>query len=94
MGAAILFFAIGGAALIYAGLTYRAPATIEDPEAYLRSLDYDVEEPDEFQQLLSEPFVRLRRELRADYRHGGVRKGVSLLCAELPRHGRRGHVRS
>ena len=30
--------------------------------AYLRSLDYDVEEADEFQQLLAEPF--LRRVLR------------------------------
>src|SRR5262245_58744444 len=63
MAAAIIFFAIGGAVLIYAGLTAnRTVVASDDPEAYLRSLDYDYEETDEFQQLLAEPF--LRRVLR------------------------------
>jgi len=62
MGAAILFFALGGIALIYAGVTMRATAPVDDPEAYLRSLDFDEQEADEFQQLLQEPF--LRRVLR------------------------------
>jgi tight adherence protein C len=63
MAAAIVFFVAGAAVLIYAGLTAnRAVVASDDPEAYLRSLDYDFEEVDEFQQLLAEPF--LRRVLR------------------------------
>jgi tight adherence protein C len=62
MAAALIFFACGAAALIYAGLTNRAVVAVDDPEAYLRSLDVDVDETDEFQQLLAEPF--LRRVLR------------------------------
>ncbi|HEV3225918.1 MAG TPA: type II secretion system F family protein [Acidimicrobiales bacterium] len=55
--AAVLFFAIGGAALVYAGMSNRTTVAVEDPEQYLRSLDYDVEETDEFQQRLNEPFL-------------------------------------
>ncbi len=57
MAAAILFFAIGGAVLVYAGMANRNAVAVDDPEAYLRSLDYDYEDTDEFQQLLAEPFL-------------------------------------
>jgi tight adherence protein C len=62
MTLAIVFFAFAGASLVYAGMSNRTTVPADDPEAYLRSLDYDVEETDEFQQLLAEPF--LRRVLR------------------------------
>jgi tight adherence protein C len=62
MGAAIVFFALAGISLVYAGVSMRSTVPVDDPEAYLRSLDYDQEETDEFQQLLQEPF--LRRVLR------------------------------
>ncbi len=54
---AILFFVIGAGVLIYAGVSQRSTVPVDDPEAYLRSLDYDGDEPDEFQQLLAEPFL-------------------------------------
>jgi tight adherence protein C len=57
MIAAVLLFAVAGAVLVYAGLTTRAEVALDDPEAYLRSLDYDPDEGDEFQQLLAEPFL-------------------------------------
>jgi tight adherence protein C len=57
MLAAILLFAVGGAVLVYAGVANRAAVALDDPEAYLRSLDYDPEDADEFQQLLGEPFL-------------------------------------
>jgi tight adherence protein C len=57
MTAALLFFALGAGVLIYAGLSNRTTVAADDPEAYLRSLDYDVDEADDFQQLLAEPFL-------------------------------------
>ena len=57
MVAAIVFFALGGAALIYAGVSNRSVAPVDDPEAYLRSLDDEFDETDDFQQLLQEPFL-------------------------------------
>jgi tight adherence protein C len=57
MGAAILFFALAGAALVYAGMNTRAAAPVDDPEAYLRSLDDDFGEVDEYEQMLQEPFL-------------------------------------
>ncbi|MEY2450311.1 MAG: tight adherence protein [Acidimicrobiaceae bacterium] len=57
MVAALLFFAAGAAVLVYAGLTNRTTVAVDDPEAYLRSLDYDVDDADDFQQLLAEPFL-------------------------------------
>ena len=64
MTAALLFFALGAAALIYAGVSNRSAAPVDDPEAYLRSLDHDVDEADDFQQLLAEPFLsRVMRPL-------------------------------
>jgi len=56
MLAPLLFFAIGGAVMIYAGVTMARTATIDDPGEYLRALD-GYEETDEFEQLLSEPFI-------------------------------------
>jgi tight adherence protein C len=56
MAAALLFFTLGGAALIYVGLSNRNVLAVDDPEAYLRSLDYD-EEADDYQLLLDEPFL-------------------------------------
>ena len=53
---AILVFATGAVALVVAGLGQRGPLPVDDPEAYLRSLD-DLEEVDEFQQILAEPFL-------------------------------------
>jgi tight adherence protein C len=54
---AIVFFVLGAAVLIYAGVTNRTAVAVDDPEAYLRSLDYDIDEADDFQQLLAEPFL-------------------------------------
>lgn len=62
MAAAVVLFAFGAAALIYAGLSTRTRIAGDDPEAYLRSLDLELDEADDFQQLLAEPF--LRRVLR------------------------------
>jgi tight adherence protein C len=55
--AGILFVTLGAALFVFAGLSQRTTAAVDDPEAYLRSLDYDVEDTDEFQQLLAEPFL-------------------------------------
>jgi tight adherence protein C len=54
---ALLVFAAGAGALIAAGLAQRGTLAVDDPEAYLRSLDGDLEEADEFQQMLNEPFL-------------------------------------
>src|SRR4051794_24988257 len=59
---AIVIFAVGGGLLVFAGMSQRTEVAVDDPEAYLRSLDEGYEETDEFQQLLSEPF--LHRVLR------------------------------
>ena len=56
MIAPLLFFAIAGGVMVYAGVTMARTATIDDPGEYLRSLD-GYEETDEFEQLLSEPFL-------------------------------------
>src|SRR5438067_9425157 len=56
MVAPLVLFGVAGAVMIYAGVSMRRTAPIDDPGAYLRSLD-DYEEVDEFQQLLSEPFL-------------------------------------
>ena len=50
-------FVLAGAVFVVLGV--RTPAEVDesDPEAYLRSLDEDVEEADEFEQLLQEPFL-------------------------------------
>ena len=53
---ALLVFAAGAVALVIAGLGQRRPLAVDDPEGYLRSLD-DLEEADEFQQILAEPFL-------------------------------------
>ena len=62
---AILLFAVGGGLLLIAGLGQRAEmAGGDDTEAYLRSLDLEPGEIDEFQQLLQEPFLtRVMRPL-------------------------------
>jgi len=56
MVAPLLLFAVAGVAMVSAGVSMRRAAPINDPGAYLRSLD-DYEENDAFQQLLSEPFL-------------------------------------
>jgi tight adherence protein C len=64
MLAAIILFAAGAGFLVYAGFATRTLASVDDPEAYLRSLDGDFDDPDEFQQLLAEPFLsRVMRPL-------------------------------
>ena len=52
----LILFVAAGAAMVYAGVITRRTATVDDPGEYLRSLD-GYEEIDEFQQLLSEPFL-------------------------------------
>lgn len=53
----------GGCALVIGLAGSRAPQ-LADPEEYLRSLDYDPEETDEFQHMLSAPFLtRVMRPL-------------------------------
>ena len=54
---AILVFAVGGGLFVVAGMGQHTEVAVDDPESYLRSLDYDLEEVDEFQQLLAEPFL-------------------------------------
>jgi tight adherence protein C len=49
--------AIGGAIVLFAGFAQQRAAQLADPSEYLRSLDIDVDEADEFQQLLNEPFL-------------------------------------
>ena len=54
-----LLLLCGGVALILFGVAQRGsdPEVPEDAEEYLRSLEYDAEETDEFQLLLSQPFL-------------------------------------
>jgi tight adherence protein C len=54
---AIVVFAVGGGLLLFAGLGLRTAVADDDPEEYLRSLDLEPGEIDEFQQLLAEPFL-------------------------------------
>src|SRR3954452_8996627 len=54
---AMLVFTAGAVSLIAAGLSQRGTLAVDDPEDYLRSLDADVEEADEFQQMLDQPFL-------------------------------------
>src|SRR5262245_5604922 len=54
---AIILFAGGGGMFLFAGLSQRSGLATDDPEAYLRSLDIEPSEIDEFQQLLEEPFL-------------------------------------
>ena len=53
---ALLAFGAGAVALVMAGMAQRGTLAVDDPEAYLHSLD-DLEEIDEFQQILAEPFL-------------------------------------
>ena len=50
-------FLLAGAVFVFLGLREREEPDENDPEAYLRSLDWSTEEADEFQQLLAEPFI-------------------------------------
>ena len=54
-----VLFLVGGAALGLVGLMQMRAVepTVDDPGLYLRSLDLDEEEPDEFQRLLAQPFL-------------------------------------
>jgi tight adherence protein C len=53
-----ILFLVGGAAIALVGVSQMDDAPDdEDAETYLRSLDLDEEEPDEFQRLLSQPFL-------------------------------------
>ena len=53
---ALVVFSAGAVALVMAGMAQRRTLAVDDPEVYLRSLD-DLEEADEFQQILAEPFL-------------------------------------
>jgi tight adherence protein C len=78
-GLAVLLV-IGGVALVVAGVAQRpAPEGAEGAEAYLRSLDREVDEADEFQLLLAQPFLsRVVRPVA-----GSI---LSLLGGVLPRN--------
>jgi tight adherence protein C len=52
----IVILGVGAVSLLSA-LGERTPATADDAAAYLRSLDADLDEADQFQQLLAEPFL-------------------------------------
>jgi tight adherence protein C len=71
---------MGGVGLIFFGVAQRAePTGQEDAEEYLRSLDQDLDEADEFQLLLAQPFLsRVVRPVA-----GGI---LSLLGGVLPRN--------
>jgi len=73
-----VLFLMGGGGLILAGLSQRLGVPLdEDAEAYLRSLEQDEVEIDEFQQILSEPFLgRVVRPIA-----GGI---LTLLGGILP----------
>ena len=74
---AVVIFAVGGGLFVLAGLGQRTEVAVDDPEAYLRSLDYEIDETDEFQQLLAEPFLgRVLRPL------GG--RALSSIAGLLP----------
>ncbi len=63
----ILFFLVG-AGFVYLGLRTTDEVDERDPEHYLRSLDVDLEEANEFEQLLAEPFVtRVLRPITARF---------------------------
>lgn len=58
----------GGALALYSGLVGTRQAALDDPGEYLRSLEVVGDETDEFQQLLSEPFLsRVLRPLGARF---------------------------
>ena len=74
-----LLFLCGGAALVLFGVAQRQgdDETHEDAEEYLRSLDREVDEADEFQLLLQQPFLsRVVRPIA-----GGI---LTLLGGVLP----------
>jgi tight adherence protein C len=75
---------VGGAVLALVGLARPGAASTEDdPETYLRSLDRDQEVHDEFQQLLTEPFLgRVVRPIAGSL--------LSLVGDILPRNYREG----
>lgn len=61
----VLFFLVGA---VFVVLGVRTPHEVDesDPEEYLRSLDHDHEDADEFEQLLAEPFItRVLRPIAA-----------------------------
>jgi tight adherence protein C len=80
MGMALaLLLLVGGAAVALVGLFQMGTPEVDptDPEAYLRSLDLEDETPDEFQRLLSQPFLsRVVRPIAANV--------LSLLGSVLP----------
>ena len=79
---------VAGAGLAVLGLTSaRSAPALDDAEAYLRSLDREPEETDEFQQLLAQPFLsRVVRPIA-----GGL---LELLGGVLPHNYREGvHLR-
>ena len=79
---ALLMFAVAGGTLLLAGLGQRA-GLADDPEAYLRSLDLEPDEADEFQQLLAEPFLgRVLRPLGS--------KALGTIASILPSNYRDG----
>ena len=51
-----VLFVLAGAGFVALGIRERSEPDESDPEAYLRSLDWDHGQTDEFQQLLAEPF--------------------------------------
>lgn len=72
-----LLFLIGGAAVVLVGLSNRDAVPVEAADAYLRSLDIEEQETDEFTQLLAQPFLsRVVRPLT-----GGM---FSFLSGVLP----------
>ena len=77
-----LLLLCAGVALILFGIAQQRgaePTGPEDPEAYLRSLEQDLEDADEFQLLLAQPFLsRVVRPIA-----GGI---LSLLGGVLPRN--------
>lgn len=52
-----ILFLLAGVGFVVLGLRSQDLEDDDDPETYLRSLDWDDAEVDEFQQLLSEPFI-------------------------------------
>jgi len=76
-----LLFVCGGVALLLFGLAQRGrdPESPLEPEEYLRSLDQDLEDVDEFQLMLAQPFLsRVVRPVA-----GSI---LSLLGGVLPRN--------
>ncbi len=74
-----LLFLLGGAAVVLVGLSQRDAAPVEAADAYLRSLDTEDVETDEFRQLLAQPFLsRVVRPIT-----GGL---FSSLSGVLPRN--------